>query len=107
MRRLILVLSASTAAAVMATSAAAAEQPAAAGASALAMPSTARGGAAIGKWGFDDTGMDRTIDPGDSMYGYANGIWAKKTAIPADKSNYGMFTMLADLSDERTRAIID
>src|SRR5262249_9065794 len=44
--------------------------------------------------------------PGDSFYNYANGTWAKKTPIPADKSNYGMFTVLADQSDARTKDII-
>lgn len=46
----------------------------------------------IGDYGFDASGMDRTVLPGDDFYAYANGTWAKNTAIPADKSNYGMFT---------------
>src|SRR3546814_19777212 len=37
----------------------------------------------------------------------ANGAWAKATAIPADKSNYGVFTELADLSQQRTRDILE
>ena len=41
--------------------------------------------------------------PGDNFYQFANGTWAKNTPIPADKSNYGMFTVLDDLSRERTR----
>ncbi len=61
----------------------------------------------IGKWGFDEAGMDRSVEPGDNMYKYANGTWAKNTPIPADKSNYGMFAMLIDRSDERTKLIID
>ena len=40
-------------------------------------------------------GMDRSVAPGDDFYAFANGTWAKNTPIPADKSNYGMFTMLA------------
>ena len=108
MRRLFVLLSVTTvlvgSAPVMAAERRSAEAVAA---SALSLPPSARKGAAIGTWGFDTSGMDRSVDPGDSMYGYANGVWARKTAIPADKSNYGMFTMLADLSDERTRAIID
>jgi putative endopeptidase len=63
--------------------------------------------AEIGTFGFDTTGMDATVRPGDNFYQYANGTWAKNTAIPADKSNYGMFTKLDDLSKERTRLIID
>jgi len=60
-----------------------------------------------GAFGFDSAGMDSTILPGDNFYQYANGNWAKNTAIPADKSNYGMFTVLEDLSKERTRGIIE
>ena len=45
--------------------------------------------------------------PGDNFYQYANGNWDRNTPIPADKSNYGMFTVLDDLSQERTRGIIE
>jgi putative endopeptidase len=61
----------------------------------------------IGDYGFDVAGMDRAIAPGDDFYGYANGTWAKSTPIPADKSNYGAFNVLADLSQQRTREILD
>ncbi len=61
----------------------------------------------IGDFGFDLTGMDKTVQPGDDFYAYANGTWAKNTAIPADKSNYGMFTALADLSQKRTQEILE
>jgi len=60
-----------------------------------------------GTFGFDTAGMDRSVPPGDDFFGYANGTWAKNTAIPADKARYGMFNVLDDLSKERTRAIID
>lgn len=61
----------------------------------------------IGEFGFDLAGMDKSVQPGDDFYAYANGIWAKNTQIPDDKSNYGMFTALADLSQKRTREILD
>ena len=61
----------------------------------------------LGTFGFDTTGMDRSVQPGDNFYMFANGTWAKNTPIPADKSNYGMFVKLDDLSKERTRAIIE
>ncbi|MDE0877524.1 MAG: M13 family peptidase [Sphingomonas bacterium] len=67
----------------------------------------AKAGPQIGTWGFDIAGMDRSIAPGDDFYGFANGIWAKDTAIPADKSSYGAFDVLADLSRERTRTILE
>jgi putative endopeptidase len=79
--------------------------PAASAAPASATPPAPR--PAIGDFGFDMTGMDRTVAPGDDFYAYANGSWAKNTAIPADKSNYGMFTVLDDLSKQRTQAILD
>lgn len=64
-------------------------------------------GAEIGSFGFDLAGMDRSVDPGDNFYVYANGNWDRRTEIPADRSNYGMFTMLDDLSKTRTRAILE
>jgi putative endopeptidase len=60
-----------------------------------------------GTFGFDAAGMDRSVVPGDNFYQYANGTWAKNTPIPADKSNYGSFTILDDLSRDRTRGIIE
>jgi putative endopeptidase len=60
-----------------------------------------------GAFGFDTAGMDRSVAPGDNFYLFANGTWAKNTPIPPDKSNYGMFTVLDDLSRERTRGLIE
>ncbi len=61
----------------------------------------------IGMFGFDVPGMDRTVRAGDDFYAFANGTWARDTQIPSDRSNYGMFTVLADQSLERTRVILD
>ncbi len=69
-----------------------------------AKPST---GAQYGSFGFDEKGMDRAVAPGDNFYAYANGTWAKDTPIPADKANYGAFNFLSDLSESRTRGILD
>jgi putative endopeptidase len=60
-----------------------------------------------GAFGFDEAGMDRTVQPGDNFYKYANGTWARTTAIPSDKSNYGMFSVLDDLSRQRTHDILE
>jgi putative endopeptidase len=51
--------------------------------------------------------MDRSVAPGDDFGQYANGTYLKNLVIPADKSNYGMFTKLRDLSQERTRLIVE
>jgi putative endopeptidase len=61
----------------------------------------------LGSFGFDLAGMDRSAEPGDNFYRFANGAWDRATEIPADRSNYGMFTMLDDLSKTRTRAIVE
>jgi putative endopeptidase len=60
-----------------------------------------------GTFGFDSAGMDKSAAPGNDFYEFANGTWAKNTPIPADKSNYGSFNILDDLSRERTRGIIE
>ncbi len=64
-------------------------------------------GAQYGSFGFDEKGMDRAVAPGDNFYAYANGTWSKDTPIPADKANYGAFNFLSDLSESRTRGILD
>jgi putative endopeptidase len=51
--------------------------------------------------------MDRSVPPGTNFYTFANGTWAKATPVPADRSNYGMFTLLDDLSTERSRDILE
>ncbi|MBU3078795.1 M13 family metallopeptidase [Sphingomonas quercus] len=61
----------------------------------------------LGSFGLDVSGMDRSVKPGDDFYRFANGAWADKTEIPADRSVYGMFVVLDDLSQARTREIIE
>jgi putative endopeptidase len=61
----------------------------------------------IGDFGFDMAGRDQSVKPGTDFYDYANGAWDRATEIPADRSNYGMFVALQDLSLSRTREILD
>ncbi len=51
--------------------------------------------------------MDPAVKPGDNFYRYANGGWMKRTVIPADRSEIGVFNELRDLSDKRTRTLIE
>src|SRR4051794_4535986 len=51
--------------------------------------------------------IDRSVQPGDDFYDYANGAWIKKTVIPPDRAGVGVFTSLADLTNKRTAAIIE
>lgn len=60
-----------------------------------------------GSFGFDTAGMDRSVAPGQDFGRFANGGYYKTLEIPADRANYGMFTKLRDLSQERTRTIIE
>jgi putative endopeptidase len=73
----------------------------------VATPAPTRPAPQYGVFGFDSAGMDRSVAAGDDFYAFSNGTWARNTPIPADKSNYGMFTALGDLSLTRTRAILD
>jgi predicted metalloendopeptidase len=56
--------------------------------------------------GVDMAAMDRSVAPGDDFYRYANGAWLKATSIPPDKASYGMGTILADETRQRTAALI-
>ena len=60
-----------------------------------------------GTWGIDLAGMDTSIKPGDDFFGYVNGKWAATTQIPADRTSYGAFPMLSELSETRVHAILD
>jgi putative endopeptidase len=59
-----------------------------------------------GKWGFDASGMDRSVKPGDDWFRFVNGTWARNTQIPADRSSYGAFAVLRDLSEQRLRQLV-
>ena len=74
---------------------------------AQAAPATAAAKPQYGDFGFDTAGMDKSIKPGNDFYGFANGQWAKTTPIPADRSNYGMFAVLDDLSTARSHDILE
>ncbi|PHR61544.1 MAG: peptidase M13 [Robiginitomaculum sp.] len=61
----------------------------------------------LGSFGIATAYMDLSVKPGDNFFLYVNGTWLKETEIPADKSNYGSFTALADRSEAQVRAIIE
>ncbi len=63
--------------------------------------------AAFGSFGFDEAGMDRSAKPGDDFFAYANGNWAKTTEIPADKSSWNSFSLVDEVAQARTRAIVE
>lgn len=61
----------------------------------------------LGDFGIDLSQQDPAIKPGDDFFRFANGKWLEEFELPADRSNYGSFTVLGDRSDQRVNAIID
>ena len=72
-----------------------------------AAPAAARPRASIGEFGLDLTTIKPDIEPGDDFFAYANGKWLETFEIPADRSSFGAFDVLEDLSEERVREIIE
>jgi putative endopeptidase len=60
-----------------------------------------------GTWGFDLAGRDTTVRPGDSFMRYANGAALDEMQIPSDRTSYGSFALLRELSDNRVKAMIE
>jgi putative endopeptidase len=61
----------------------------------------------FGAWGFDLSGRDTTVSPGADFYQYANGAYVKALVIPPDRSRYGAFDALAELSTQRVRSVLE
>jgi predicted metalloendopeptidase len=51
-------------------------------------------------------GMDPAVPPGVDFFRYANGAWLAATEIPKDRSSWGVGAQVAELTDERTAALI-
>ncbi|MFT5573012.1 MAG: putative endopeptidase [Cryomorphaceae bacterium] len=57
--------------------------------------------------GIDMSRVDSSVRPQDDLFRHVSGIWLNEFEIPADKSNYGSFTSLADKAREDVKAIIE
>jgi len=81
------------------------------GAMALANPANpAAEGAhapAFGAWGFDLAALDKSVQPGDDFFRYANGSWIKNTPVPADRSRWGTFDALIAKAETDLKSIVD
>ena len=60
----------------------------------------------FGSWGVDIGTRDLSVKPGDDFQRYASGHWLDTNEIPADKSQNGVGSELADRNQEQLRAII-
>lgn len=61
----------------------------------------------LGSFGIDLSSRDASVRPGDDFFRHANGLWLDSFELPADRGDYGSFSVLADRSDERVRGIIE
>ena len=61
----------------------------------------------LGDFGIDLSQQDPNTKPGDDFFRFANGKWLDEFELPADRSNYGSFSVLGDRSDERVNTIIE
>ncbi|UTA47211.1 peptidase M13 [Simiduia sp. 21SJ11W-1] len=57
--------------------------------------------------GIDRANGDPSVRAQDDFYRHVNGNWLATTEIPADKSNYGSFGILADAAEAQLRTIIE
>lgn len=62
--------------------------------------------ARFGTWGVDLSSRDLSVKPGDDFQRYAAGKWMDETEIPADKSQNGVGSELADRNQEQLRTIV-
>ena len=61
----------------------------------------------FGAFGLDLAARKLSVKPGNDFYTYANGTWLDSFTIPADRSSYGSFARLAELSEQRVRELIE
>ncbi|MET0183617.1 MAG: M13 family metallopeptidase [Caulobacterales bacterium] len=62
--------------------------------------------AVIGNWGVDLSARDLSVKPGDDFNAYCSGSWMRTAQIPADRTRWGAFDMLAAKAEEDVRTIV-
>ena len=60
----------------------------------------------IGAWGFDLSGQDTSVKPGDDFFRFVSGKWDDRTQIPADKAATGAFDDLREATQEQLKQLI-
>ena len=62
---------------------------------------------AADKPAIDFSGFNKDLRPQDDFFEHVNGQWIKDTPIPADKTRWGSFVILAEESRDAVQGIID
>ena len=70
---------------------------------AAAPPASAPAAAGVG---IDLAGIDKSVQPGDDFYAYANGNWQKTTEIPADRASTGVFYTVFEKAEKRLADLV-
>jgi len=83
------------------------DKPAASGGTPAKAPAEAAAKAQLGSFGFDVSGMDRSVAAGDNFFDFANGQWVQRTEIPADRSSFGSFNVIYEKTLADTRKIME
>jgi putative endopeptidase len=60
-----------------------------------------------GAWGVDLSGQQTGVKAGDDFFRFANGAYLQKLVIPPDRSSFGNFLVLRDLSERRVKALVE
>jgi len=63
--------------------------------------------ARIGTWGINLADGDHTVKPGDDFYQYSTGQWLAKNQIPADRTSWSTFAVLADEAEKQLRQLVE
>ncbi|HEY0940503.1 MAG TPA: M13 family metallopeptidase [Steroidobacter sp.] len=63
--------------------------------------------AELGDFGLDLSAGNPDVKPGDDFFAYAGGKWYDTFEIPPDRSAYGPFHKLNDLSEQRVKQLIE
>jgi putative endopeptidase len=60
-----------------------------------------------GSWGFDASGVDAHVRPGDDFFRYTNGAWLDRTVVPADKPGWSLRLAMTDAIEGRLHDLME
>jgi putative endopeptidase len=61
----------------------------------------------FGTWGFDLSGRDTAVKPGDSFYDHANGGWFRRAQFDADLPGTGVTIDIYKLTQSQLRSVVE